>query len=48
MTQVIPLWREVVPMVRGLFIITDPGRDQDNEDTLVASLEMSLQEKDVA
>lgn len=36
MTQVIPLWREVVPMVRGLFVITDPGRDLDDEDTLVA------------
>lgn len=35
MGNVIPLWREISPTVRGLFVITDPGRDQDDEDTLV-------------
>ncbi|MFC1623391.1 hypothetical protein ACFL2R_01245 [Patescibacteria group bacterium] len=26
---------ELIQLVRGLFVITDPGRDQDDEDTLV-------------
>jgi len=28
-------WLEVIPLVRSLFVITDPGRDQDDEDALV-------------
>jgi len=30
-----PNGAELIQLVRGLFIITDPGRDQDDEDTLV-------------
>lgn len=31
----LPRWAEVLPMLRGLFVITDPGKDQDDEDVLV-------------
>ena len=36
MARVIPPWLEVIPLVRSLLVIMDPGRDQDDEDTLVA------------
>ncbi len=28
-------WADIVPLFRSLFVITDPGRDQDDEDVLV-------------
>lgn len=31
----IPSWLEVTQKTRGLFLMTDPGRDQDDEDVLV-------------
>lgn len=32
----LPPWLEVIPLVKSLLVIMDPGRDQDDEDTLVA------------
>ena len=31
----LPLGADLIQLVRGLFVITDPGRDQDDEDVLV-------------
>lgn len=33
----LPTYAELIQLVRGVFVITDPGRDQDDEDTLVAA-----------
>ncbi len=36
MARTLPPWLEVISIVRSLLVIMDPGRDQDDEDTLVA------------
>jgi len=35
MMKKLPLGADLIQLVRGLFVITDPGRDQDDEDVLV-------------